>query len=50
MLNSLQISNFKGIKEIKISTLGILNLIFGKNNSVKISILEALMLYSSGGS
>lgn len=50
MLNSLQISNFKGIKEIKISTLGRLNLIVGKNNSGKSSILEALMLYASGGS
>jgi AAA15 family ATPase/GTPase len=50
MLNSLQISNFKGIKEIRISTLGRLNLIVGKNNSGKSSILEALMLYASGGS
>lgn len=50
MLNSLQVSNFKGIKNIEISTLGRLNLIVGKNNSGKSSILEALMLYASGGS
>ncbi|MER1977718.1 AAA family ATPase [Pseudocitrobacter faecalis] len=50
MLKSLYISNFKGLKEVSIPTVGQLNLIVGKNNSGKSSILEALMLYASGGS
>ena len=50
MINSLYISNFKGFKEIQIPELGHLNLIVGKNNSGKSTILEALMLYSSAGS
>jgi AAA15 family ATPase/GTPase len=50
MLNSLRILNFKGIKNVEISSLGQVNLIVGKNNSGKSSILEALMLYASGGS
>jgi AAA15 family ATPase/GTPase len=50
IINSLYISNFKGFKEIKIPKLGHLNLIVGKNNSGKSSLLEALMLYASAGS
>ena len=40
MINSLYISNFKGFKEIQIPELGHLNLIVGKNNSGKSTILE----------
>ncbi|KLN95577.1 MULTISPECIES: AAA family ATPase [Morganellaceae] len=50
MMNSLDISNFKGFKKLTIPKLGRLNLIVGKNNSGKSSILEALMIYASGGS
>ncbi|GKX45198.1 hypothetical protein SOASR015_42320 [Pectobacterium carotovorum subsp. carotovorum] len=50
MIKSLYISNFKCLKEVKIPHLGNLNLIVGKNNSGKSSILEALMIYASGGS
>ncbi|MBA8035649.1 AAA family ATPase [Citrobacter freundii] len=50
MLKSVYISNFKGLKEISIPSVGNLNLIVGKNNSGKSSLLEALMLYASGGS
>lgn len=50
MLNSLKILNFKGLQDLEIPSLGQLNLIVGKNNSGKSSILEALMLYASGGS
>ncbi|MER8149846.1 AAA family ATPase, partial [Acinetobacter baumannii] len=49
-MNSLDISNFKGFKKLTIPKLGRLNLIVGKNNSGKSSILEALMIYASGGS
>ncbi len=50
MVNTFYISNFKGFKEIKIPELGHLNLIVGKNNSGKSTLLEALMLYSAAGS
>ena len=50
MMNTLDISNFKGFKKLTIPKLGRLNLIVGKNNSGKSSILEALMVYASGGS
>jgi len=50
MLKSIYISNFKGLKEVNVPSVGNLNLIVGKNNSGKSSILEALMLYASGGS
>ncbi len=50
MLKSIYISNFKGLKEVSIPSVGNLNLIVGKNNSGKSSLLEALMLYASGGS
>ncbi|ENQ9725828.1 TPA: ATP/GTP-binding protein [Yersinia enterocolitica] len=50
MINSIDISNFKGFKKLTIPKLGRLNLIVGKNNSGKSSILEALMVYASGGS
>ncbi|WP_455852596.1 AAA family ATPase [Pantoea endophytica] len=50
MMNSLDISNFKGFKKLSIPKLGRLNLIVGKNNSGKSSVLEALMIYASGGS
>lgn len=50
MVNTFYISNFKGFKEIKIPELGNLNLIVGKNNSGKSTLLEALMLHSAAGS
>ena len=50
MINSIEISNFKGFKKLTIPKLGKLNLIVGKNNSGKSSLLEALMIYASGGS
>lgn len=47
MLNSLYINNFKGLKDFKIESLGRVNLLLGKNNVGKSSILEAVDLYSS---
>jgi len=49
-MKSLEVSNFKAFKKITIPKLGMINLIVGKNNSGKSSILEALMVYASGGS
>lgn len=49
MINSIYISNFKCFKQLFIPTLGNVNLIIGKNNSGKSSLLEALMIYASGG-
>ena len=50
MINTFYVANFKGFKEIKIPELGHLNLVVGKNNSIKSTLLEALMLYSAAGS
>ncbi|WLF82928.1 ATP/GTP-binding protein [Moraxella sp. ZY210820] len=49
MLKSLQIQNFRGLKDVKIPTLGRVNLIVGENNAGKSSVLEALRIYASGG-
>lgn len=42
MLKSLSIVNFRNFKELQLSKLGRINLITGKNNSGKTSILEAI--------
>ena len=44
MLSSLEIANFKGIKTGKISDLAQVNIIVGKNNSGKSTVLDALLL------
>lgn len=49
MLNSLEIRNFKILKELNINSLGRINLFIGKNNTGKSTILEALSLYASKG-
>lgn len=46
ILDSLEIRNFRGLKELKIEKLGRVNLIVGKNNVGKTSVLEALTLYA----
>ena len=45
--DSLRIQNFRGIKDLRVARLGRVNLIVGKNNSGKTSVLEALHLYSA---
>ncbi|MFK7100256.1 AAA family ATPase [Flavobacterium oreochromis] len=47
MLNSLNIKNYRSLKELKINSLGKVNLITGKNNTGKSTILEAIALYAS---
>ncbi len=49
-LKSLQIKNFRGIRELKIEKLGRVNLITGKNNVGKSSLLEAIRIYARPGS
>ena len=49
MLKRLQIQNFRGFNALKIDPLSRINLIAGKNNSGKTSLLEAILLLSSAG-
>lgn len=42
----ISIDNFRGIKHCELSQLGLVNLFFGKNNSGKSSLLEAIALLS----
>ncbi|PFV89684.1 hypothetical protein COL08_27880 [Priestia megaterium] len=45
LLKSLEIDNFKGIKNVKINDLNHINLFGGKNNIGKTTILEALFMF-----
>ncbi len=49
-LNSLIIQNFRGFENFQINQLGRVNLIVGKNNVGKTSLLEAIWLYANRGS
>jgi AAA15 family ATPase/GTPase len=49
MINSVDIDGYRGFKNYKVHELGRVNLLVGKNNSGKTSVLEALYLLSSGG-
>jgi hypothetical protein len=49
-LNSLEVRNFRGFEHLKIESLGRVNLVVGKNNVGKTSLLEALWLYAHRGS
>ena len=46
MLKSLEIKNFRILEDFKVSRLGKVNLIVGKNNLGKSSVLEALRIYA----
>ncbi|SHE19511.1 AAA family ATPase [methanotrophic endosymbiont of Bathymodiolus puteoserpentis (Logatchev)] len=46
MLNSLEIKNFRSLEDFQVKKLGRINLIVGKNNSGKSSVLEALRIYA----
>jgi AAA15 family ATPase/GTPase len=47
MLNSLEIKNYRNLKSLTIPSLGKVNLITGKNNTGKSTILEAIAIYAS---
>ena len=49
MLNSLNIKNYRNLKELKINSLGRVNLITGKNNTGKSTLLEAVAIYATKG-
>ena len=49
MLKRLQIRNFRGFNALEIDQLSSINLIAGKNNSGKTSLLEAVFLLSGAG-
>lgn len=49
LLESLEIENFRGFHHLQIEKLGQINLIVGKNNIGKTSLLEALELYAQRG-
>lgn len=46
MLKSLEIKNFRSLANFQVAKLGRVNLIVGKNNSGKSSVLEALRVYA----
>ena len=50
ILNSLEIRGFRAFEHLQIERLGRVNLIVGKNNVGKSSLLEALQLYARGDS
>ena len=47
MIKSLKIKNFKNLNGLEIPKLSQINLISGKNNVGKSSLLEAIAIYSS---
>lgn len=49
MIEELQIQNFRCFEDITISSIGQVNLIVGKNNIGKTSLLEAIHLYANNG-
>lgn len=49
MLKSLLIKNYRGLEDFQVERLGRVNLIVGKNNSGKSTVLEALRLYAASG-
>ncbi|MEI6141524.1 MAG: AAA family ATPase [Mariniphaga sp.] len=49
MLDSLDIKNYRNLKKLSISSLGKVNLIIGKNNTGKSTLLEAIAVYATRG-
>ncbi len=49
MIKSAKISGFRGLKEFDLNGLGRINLLVGKNNSGKSSVLEALYILATAG-
>ncbi|PWQ93230.1 AAA family ATPase [Leucothrix arctica] len=49
MLDSLKICNFRCFENLEVPSLGRVNLIVGKNNTGKSTLLEAVQVFASGG-
>jgi AAA15 family ATPase/GTPase len=49
MLDSLYIKNYRSLKELKVDSLDRINLITGRNNTGKSTVLEAIAIYASKG-
>lgn len=49
MLTRVDISNYRGFKSYRMEGLAQVNLVVGKNNSVKTAILEGIQFLTSGG-
>lgn len=49
MLSSLEIKNYRNLEILRIASLGRVNLITGKNNTGKSTILEAIAIYATRG-
>lgn len=47
MLESIDIKNYRNLKEIRINSFGTVNLITGKNNTGKSTLLEAIAVYAT---
>lgn len=50
MFTSLRVSGYRGLKTLEVERLGRVNLVAGRNNSGKTSLLEAVFLLAHGGS
>ncbi len=49
MINSVEIKNYRSLKNLRLDDLSSVNLITGKNNTGKSTLLEAIALYASRG-
>lgn len=49
MLNSIELEDYRGFRQYRVSGLSRVNLLVGKNNCGKTSVLEAVHLLASGG-
>lgn len=49
LIDSLEISGFRALADLKLQSLGSVNLITGKNNSGKSTLLEAIRILATGG-
>ena len=49
MFTSLRVSGYRGLKSLEVERLGRVNLVAGRNNSGKTSLLEAVFLLAHGG-
>lgn len=49
LIDSLEISGFRALADLKIQSFGSVNLITGKNNSGKSTLLEAIRILATGG-